>query len=212
MRCVVEASVVANSSLRKEIQKDYPTNSRYAATGHTGTVKRNPHLAEFRTLRWQPRIGGITVRSFTAPGPTHGAVVASAIKSMPFAGSLAPWYELRRTAPSGAQIDQRLPTPGTVLIGAGSVTRASPKLAAARRSRQIARAMLVLNIVLRARFHIHRTAGLVVSELPNQQRVRHALCVLTARHSEHVFADAVLLIAVALCQSPSFIARRYGRR
>jgi heme/copper-type cytochrome/quinol oxidase subunit 3 len=69
---------------------------------------------------------------------------------MLFAGLLAGWYDLRGIAtqwmPMGTQIDLRLATFGTVLLGAGSVTMGIAQVAAARRERRIARAMLVLTL------------------------------------------------------------------
>ncbi len=149
--------------------------------------------------------GGNHVRSVAvrAHPLVFGVVVFLASESMLFAGLLAAWYDLRgittQWMPSGTQIDFRLATFGTVLLGAGSVTMGIAQIAAGRKNRRTARAMLVLTLFC--------ALGFVYTALRDWSLANFAVSssaygtlfyVLTGTHLAHVIAGAVLLIAVTL--------------
>ena len=132
-----------------------------------------------------------------------GVVVFLASESMLFAGLLAAWYDLRGLSeqwmPAGTQLDVALATFGTALLGAGSVTMGIAQVAAARRRRSLARAMLVLTIFCALGFTVTAlrewsTANFAVSS----GAYGTLFFVLTGTHLAHVLAGAVLLTAVAI--------------
>ncbi len=132
-----------------------------------------------------------------------GVVVFLASESMLFAGLLAAWYDLRGIAtqwmPSGTEIDLGLATFGTVLLGAGSVTMGIAQVAAARRSRRVARAMLVLTLFCALGFVYTALRDWSLANFQISSSAYGTLFyVLTGTHLAHVIAGAVLLIAVTL--------------
>jgi cytochrome c oxidase subunit 3 len=132
-----------------------------------------------------------------------GVVVFLASESMLFAGLLAAWYDLRgitaQWMPSGTEIDLGLATFGTVLLGAGSITMGVAQAAAARRSRRVARAMLVLTLFCALGFVYTALRDWSLANFQISSSAYGTLFyVLTGTHLAHVIAGAVLLVAVTL--------------
>lgn len=139
-----------------------------------------------------------------------GVVVFLASESMLFAGLLAAWYDLRGLStqwmPLGTEIDFALATLGTVLLGAGSVTMGVAQVAAARRNRQLARAMLVLTLFCALGFAYTALRDWSLANFQISSSAYGTLFyVLTGTHLAHVIAGAVLLLALTLfLGSPAF--------
>jgi cytochrome c oxidase subunit 3 len=139
-----------------------------------------------------------------------GVVVFLASESMLFAGLLAAWYDLRglqaQWMPAGTEISLSLATFGTVLLGLGSVTMGIAQAAAGRRSRRVARAMLVLTLFC--------ALGFIYTALRDWSEANFQVSssaygtlfyVLTGTHMAHVLVGAVLLIALTIfLRTPAF--------
>lgn len=139
-----------------------------------------------------------------------GVVVFLASESMLFAGLLAAWYDLRGTTvpwpPAGIALDAGGAAFGTLLLGIGSVTMGVAQVAATRRRRGIARAMLVLTLFCALAFiyvALHGWAGANFKIDTNAYGT--LFYVLTGTHLAHVVAGAVLLTALAVfLREPAF--------
>ncbi len=132
-----------------------------------------------------------------------GVVVFLASESMLFAGLLAAWYDLRGLAPAwpppGAQLDFAGATFGTVLLGLGSVTMGIAQVAATKRKRGVARAMLVLTLFCALAFAWIALRGWSQANFRVDTDAFGTLFyVLTGTHLAHVLAGAVLLLALSL--------------
>ncbi|MGD0474723.1 MAG: cytochrome c oxidase subunit 3 [Candidatus Velthaea sp.] len=143
-----------------------------------------------------------------------GVVVFLASESMLFAGLLAAWYDLRGLSaqwmPRGTEIDFALATFGTVLLGLGSVTMGIAQVAAARRNRRLARAMLVLTLFCALGFAYTSLRDWSLANFHVDSSAYGTLFyVLTGTHLAHVIAGAVLLLALTIfLGSPAFTRDR----
>lgn len=139
-----------------------------------------------------------------------GVVVFLASESMLFAGLLAAWYDLRGGPgpwpPPGAQLDLAGGTFGTVLLGIGSLTMGIAQAAAMRRSRRVARAMLVLTLFCALAFVYIALRGWHDANFRvNTDAFGTLFFVLTGTHLAHVIAGAILLTALAIfLRRPAF--------
>jgi heme/copper-type cytochrome/quinol oxidase subunit 3 len=132
-----------------------------------------------------------------------GVVVFLASESMLFAGLLAAWFDLRGLnttwMPVGTEIDLGLATFGTVLLGAGSVTMGIAQVAAARRRRELARAMLVLTLFCALGFVYTALRDWSLANFNVASSAYGTLFfVLTGTHLAHVIVGAVLLLALTI--------------
>lgn len=145
-----------------------------------------------------------------------GVVVFLASESMLFAGLLAAWYDLRGAAapwpPAGFQLDAAGALFGTILLGLGSVTMGIAQVAATKRRRAVARAMLVLTLFCALAFvyvalHGWRNANFGV----DSSAYGTLYYVLTGTHLAHVVAGAVLLGALTtFLREPAFTRDRHA--
>ncbi|MBV8749976.1 MAG: heme-copper oxidase subunit III [Candidatus Eremiobacteraeota bacterium] len=139
-----------------------------------------------------------------------GVVVFLASESMLFAGLLAAWYDLRGMSaawpPPGAHLDLAGGTVGTVLLGLGSVTMGIAQVAATRRRRGVARAMLVLTLFCALAFVYVALRGWSQANFAVDTDAFGTLFfVLTGTHLAHVIAGAILLTALAVfLRTPAF--------
>lgn len=145
-----------------------------------------------------------------------GTVVFLASESMVFAALLAAYYDLRGgTAvwpPPGTQLDVTGMAVGTLLLGIGSVTMAIAQAAAMRGGRVVARAMLLLTILVALGF-----LGLEWNDWSganfriNGNAYGTIYYVLTGTHFAHVAAGVVLLAAVTIfLRKPAFTREHHA--
>jgi|SRR5947209_7483542 len=145
-----------------------------------------------------------------------GTVVFLASESMLFAALLAAYFFLRGATgpwpPAGTDLDIAGMTLGTGLLALGSVTMTFAQNAATRRSRVLARALLVATIVCALGFlylelHDWHSANFWV----NGTAYATIYYVLTGTHFAHVLAGVVLLAAVAIfLRTPAFTREHHA--
>ncbi len=145
-----------------------------------------------------------------------GTVVFLASESMLFAGLLAAYFFLRGATapwpPAGTDLDTIGMSVGTGLLALGSITMAIAQSAATRRSRVLARALLVATIVCALGFlylelHDWHSANFWV----NGTAYATIYYVLTGTHFAHVLAGVVLLAAVAIfLREPAFTREHHA--
>ena len=122
---------------------------------------------------------------------------------MLFAGLLAAWYDLRglttQWMPAGTEIDLGLATFGTVFLGAGSVTMGIAQVAASKRNRRVARAVLVLTLFCALGFICTALRDWALANFQISSSAYGTLFfVLTGTHLAHVVAGGVLLLALTI--------------
>ncbi len=145
-----------------------------------------------------------------------GVVVFLASESMLFAGLLAAWYDLRGTTtpwpPTGTLLDAGGATFGTILLGIGSVTMGIAQAAATKRSRGVARAMLVLTLFCALAFIYVALHGWANANFRVDTNAYGTLFyVLTGTHLAHVVAGAILLTALSVfLRQPAFTRDRHA--
>jgi cytochrome c oxidase subunit 3 len=145
-----------------------------------------------------------------------GVVVFLASESMLFAGLLAAWYDLRGSTtpwpPTGTLLDMGGATFGTILLGIGSVTMGIAQVAAGKRRRGVARAMLVLTLFCALAFIYIALHGWANANFRVDTNAYGTLFyVLTGTHLAHVVAGAILLTALSVfLRQPAFTRDRHA--
>ncbi|GAC1537338.1 MAG: heme-copper oxidase subunit III [Candidatus Velthaea sp.] len=145
-----------------------------------------------------------------------GVVIFLASESMLFAGLLAAWYDLRGMSavwpPAGVQLDLAGATFGTVLLGIGSITMAIAQVAATKRRRSIARAMLLLTVFCALAFIVIALHGWAGANFHVDSDAFGTLFyVLTGVHLLHVLVGAILLTALTIfLRKPAFAADQHA--
>lgn len=139
-----------------------------------------------------------------------GVVVFLASESMLFAGLLAAWYDVRgMTAtwpPAGIQLDMAGATFGTIVLGLGSITMGIAQVAATKRKRGVARAMLLLTLFCALAFTYVALHGWSQANFHVDSNAYGTLFyALTGTHLAHVIVGAILLTALAtFLRKPAF--------
>lgn len=145
-----------------------------------------------------------------------GTIVFLASESMLFAGLLAAYYYLRGWTspwpPNGTELDFPGMALGTGLLALGSITMAIAQVAAIKRNRIVARAMLGLTILAAFGFlYLELTdyynANFTISSSPYGT----VYYVLTGTHIAHVAAGVVLMAAMAIfLRRPAFTREHHA--
>ncbi len=145
-----------------------------------------------------------------------GTVVFLASESMLFAALLAAYFYLRGATaswpPRGTELHVAGMAVGTALLALGSVTMAIAQVAATRRGRALARAMLAVTIAaalgfLSLELHDWNTANFHIAD----SAYATVYYVLTGTHFAHVLAGVALLAAVAIfLREPAFTREHHA--
>ena len=145
-----------------------------------------------------------------------GTVVFLASESMLFAALLAAYFFLRGSPgpwpPTGTDLDASGMAAGTALLALGSITMAVAQVAATRRARALARALLGATILCALGFlylelHDWNSANFRIGA----SAYATVYYVLTGTHFAHVLAGVVLLAAVAIfLRKPAFTREHHA--
>ena len=145
-----------------------------------------------------------------------GTVVFLASESMVFAALLAAYYYLRGATspwpPLGITLDEPGMALGTALLALGSVTMAIAQVAAIRRARIVARAMIVLTICAALGFlYLELSDWYDANFWLNSNAYATIYYTLTGTHFAHVLAGVIIMAAMALAlRKPAFTREHHA--